>query len=35
MMEFLFVLFVFFLASPVVALWDVKLTYKNFFKSDK
>ena len=34
-MEFLLVLFIFNFVAPIVALWDVKLTYKDFFKSDK
>lgn len=34
-MEFLLVLFVLILVSPIAALWNVKLTYKDFFKLDK
>lgn len=34
-MKIFLVLFIINLVAPIVAMWDVKLTYKDFFKSDK
>lgn len=34
-MAFLFVLVVFSFVFPIVSLWDVRLTYKDFFKLTK
>lgn len=34
-MDFLLALFIFNLVAPIVSLRDVKLTYKDFFKSNK